>query len=111
MIDKLDKLLEKLDTAAPRHARAMYLTAAVIAALLLWWLLRADAGRHEVNDKINEIKVTAEVSERRADAIVDAKKAREEAVHDETVKTVQAVSDDGLPDLLAGLLKDWREGK
>lgn len=110
-LDRLDRLIERVESAARHHGRAVYIVAAALAALLLWWLLRADAGRHEVGDKIAEIKTTAEVAERRADTIVDAAKAREEAIRDETVKQVQAVSDDDLPDILAGLLRDWREGK
>ena len=58
-----------------------------------------------------EIRTTAEVAERRADTIVDAAKQREEAIRDETVKQVQSTSDDALPDMLAGLLRDYREGK
>ena len=110
-LDRLDRLIERVESAARHHGRAAYIVVAVMAALLLWWLLRVDAGRHEVGDKIAEIRTAAEVAERRADAIVDAGRAREEAVHDETVKQMQAVSDDGLPDILAGLLRDWREGK
>jgi len=108
---KIDRILDRIEDAAAHHGRALYWTVAVIAALLLWWLVRFDAGRHEVGDKIREIRTTAEVAERRADTIVDAAKAREEAVHDETVKQVQGTSDDALPDILAGLLRDYREGK
>lgn len=107
----VDSALDELEKVAKRHGRALYWIVAVIAALLLWWLVSADAGRHEVGDKITEIKTTADVAERRADAIVDAERAREEAARDETRTQVQAVSDDGLPDLLAGLLRDWREGR
>ena len=110
-LDRLDRLIERVESAARHHGRAAYIVVAVMAALLLWWLLRVDAGRHEVGDKIAEIRTTADVAERRADAIVDAGRAREEAARDETRTQVQAVSDDGLPDLLAGLLRDWREGK
>lgn len=110
-LDRLDRLIERVESAARHHGRAAYIVAAALVALLLWWLLRVDAGRHEVGDKIVEIRTTADVAERRADAIVDAGRAREEAARDETRIQVQAVSDDGLPDLLAGLLRDWREGK
>jgi hypothetical protein len=110
-LDRLDKLIERVEASVRHHGRAAYIVAAALAALLLWWLLRADADRHEVGDKIREIKTTADVAERRADAIVDAGRAREEAARDETRTQVQAVSDDGLPDILAGLLRDWRESK
>ena len=110
-LDRLDRLIERVESSARHHGRAAYIVVAVMAALLLWWLLRVDAGRHEVSDKMAEIRTTADVAERRADAIVDAGRAREEAARDETRTHVQAVSDDGLPDLLAGLLRDWREGK
>lgn len=108
---KINRILDRIEDAAARHGRALYWIVAVIAALLLWWLVRFDAGRHEVGDKISEIRTTAEVAERRADTIVDAAKAREEAIRDETVKQIQGVSDDALPDMLAGLLRDYREGK
>ena len=108
---KIDRILDRIEDAAAHHGHALYWTVAVIAALLLWWLIRFDAGRHEVGDKISEIRTTVEVAERRADTIVDAVKAREEAIRDETVKQVQSASDDALPDMLAGLLRDWREGK
>ena len=108
---KIDRILDCIEDAAAHHGRALYWIVAVIAALLLWWLIRFDAGRHEVGDKMAKIRTTAEVAERRADTIVDAAKQREEAIRDETVKQVQAVSDDALPDMLAGLLRDYREGK
>ena len=108
---KIDRILDRIEATAAHHGRALYWIVAVIAALLLWWLIRFDAGRHEVGDKISEIRTTAEVAERRADTIVDAAKQREEAIRDETVKQVQAVSDDALPDMLASLLRDYREGK
>ena len=108
---KIDRILDRIEDAAAHHGRALHWIVAVVAALLLWWLVRFDAGRHEVGDKISEIRTTAEVAERRADTIVDAAKAREEAIRDETVKQIQSVSDDALPDMLAGLLRDWREGK
>ena len=110
-IPKIDRILDRIEEAAAHHGRALYWIVAVIAALLLWWLIRFDAGRHEVGDKISEIRTTAEVAERRADTIVDATKTREEAIRDETVKQVQSTSDDALPDMLAGLLRDYREGK
>ena len=111
MIDDLDKMLDELAKAAERYQRIAWGVVALLVALILWWMVRNDAGRPEVGGKITEIKAAAEVAERRADAIVDAVKSKEEAVHDETVKQVQSASDDALPDLLAGLLHDWREGK
>lgn len=110
-LDRLDRFIERVESSVRHHGRAAYIVAAALAALLLWWLLQVDAGRHEVSDKIAEIRTAAATSERRADAIVDAGRAREEAARDETRTQVQAVSDDGLPDLLAGLLRNWREGK
>ena len=108
---KIDSILDRLEAAATHHGRALYWTVAVVAALLLWWLVRFDASRHEVGDKMAEIRTTAEVAERRAGTIVDAAKQREEAIRDETREVVQNTSDDALPDMLAGLLRDWREGK
>ena len=111
MINDLDKMLDELAKAAERYQRVAWGIVALLIALILWWMVRNDAGRTEVGGKITEIKAAAEVAERRADAIVDAVKTKEEAVHDEAVKQVQGVSADALPALLAGLLRDYREGK
>lgn len=108
---KIDTVLDELERYAAHHGRALYWIVAVVAALLLWWIVSVDAGRHEVGDKMAEIRTTAEVAERRTDAIVDAARQREEAARNETRTQIQTVSDDDLPDLLAGLLRDWREGK
>lgn len=111
MMDDLDRILDELTKAAERCQRIAWGVVALLVTLILWWMVRNAAGRPEVGGKITEIKAAAEVAERRADAIVDAVKTKEEAVHDETVKQVQGVSDDALPDILAGLLRDYREGK
>lgn len=111
MMDDLDRILDELAKATERYQRIAWGIVALLVALILWWMVRNDAGRPEVSGKITEIKVGAEVAERRVDAIVDAVKSKEEAIRDETVKQVQAVSDDALPDILAGLLRDYREGK
>lgn len=110
-MDDIDKILDELAKAAARYQRIAWGIVALLVALILWWMVRNDAGRPEIGGKITEIKAAAEVAERRADAIVDAAHTREEAVHDETVKQMQGVSDDALPDMLAGLLRDYREGK
>ena len=83
--------------------------ALTLAALLIFWLCRGYSGSARVGEKIAEITNTAKTSERRADTILDAAKQREETAQHETIQNVAAVSDDDLPDLLAGLLSDWRK--
>ena len=107
MID-VDKILDQLNTGAVHHRRALYIVVAAISALLLWWIVSVDAGRHEVDTKLTEIKATAETAGRRADAIVDVAKQREEAARDETRMEMSAVSDDALPAVLSGLLAEYR---
>lgn len=88
-----------------------YILAGLAAATLIYWLFRGHAGRPQVGEKIEEIRTTTAQNERRVDVIFD-KKEREEALANETITTkMRTVSDDDLPDLLSGLLRDWREGK
>lgn len=80
----------------------------LIVVYLCIWLMKGYGGRPEVKQTIDTIKQTTQINERRADEIIDAAKAREEATRYETAHAVDLVSDDALPDLLAGLLSDWR---
>ena len=80
----------------------------VTIAVLTYWLFAGYAGRREVGEKIDEIKTATAANERRVDAIIDAAKAKEVAAKHETAERVGAVSDDTLPDLLSGLLAEWR---
>ena len=81
---------------------------AVIFALFVWWICRGQGGNVKVGKTIDEIKTTTEANERRADAIVDAAKATESEVVRDVAEKVSSASSDDLPDLLAGLLRDYR---
>ena len=103
MID-VDEILDRMKM----YNRVIIFAAAVVVLLLALWFLSSSPGRREVGAKLTEIKQTTKVNERRADEIIDAAKSREEAAKRETGESIRAVSDDGLPDLLAGLLSDYR---
>ena len=103
MID-VDEILDRMRL----YSRVIIFAVAVVVLLLALWLLSNSAGRREVGVKLTEIKQTTKVNERRADEIIDAAKSREEAARDETAQSISAVSDDGLPDLLGGLLSEYR---
>ena len=81
----------------------------LIVLFLCFWLFRGYGGREEVTQKIAEIKQTSEHNVTRVDDIIDATKTKEEAAKRETADLVSAVSADALPDLLAGLLADYRK--
>jgi len=81
----------------------------LVALYLAIWLFKGYGGREEVKATIDEIKTTTEVHERRADDIIDAAKAKEVAASNEVKKAVDTTSDDALPDILAGLLADYRK--
>ncbi len=82
--------------------------AAVIFALFAWWICRGQGGNVKVGKTIEEIRTTSETNERRADAIVDAAKAKESEVVRDVTEKVSAANSDDLPDLLAGLLSEYR---
>ena len=86
----------------------LVIVAAVIFALFVWWVCRGQGGNVKVGKTIDEIRTTSETNERRADAIVDAAKARESEVTRDVVEKVSSASSDDLPDLLAGLLSEYR---
>ena len=90
------------------RAYLIALTAMALAVLLTFWLLRGYGGNADVGKTITDIQTNMKTNERRADAILDAAKQREETARNETNQKMAAVSDDDLPDLLAGLLSDWR---
>jgi len=81
----------------------------LVALYLAIWLFKGYGGNSEVKNTIDEIKTTTEVHERRADDIIDAAKAKEVAASEEVKKAVDSTSDDALPDILAGLLADYRK--
>lgn len=103
MID-VDEILDRMRM----YNRVILFAVAVVALLLALWLLSNSPGRREVGTTLTEIKQTTKTNERRADEIIDAAKSREEAAKRETAESIGAVSDDGLPDLLAGLLSEYR---
>ena len=107
-LDRLDRLIERVESAARHHGRAAYIVVAVMAALLLWWLLRADTGRREVGDKIAEIRTAAATSERRADAIVDATRQREVTAREAARKKAADLPADQLVAALERMLAEYR---
>ena len=102
---KLEELILLLNT---KNRRWPLWLAAIVFAVLIWWLCKGYSGRRQVNEKLTEIRTTTKTNEQRVDAILDAAKQREETARNETNQKMAAVSDDDLPDLLAGLLSDWR---
>lgn len=103
MID-VDEIIDRMRM----YNRVIIFAAAVVGLLLALWLLSNSPGRREVGAKLTEIKQVTKTNERRADAIIDAAKSREEAAKRETAENIGAVSDDYLPDVLAGLLAEYR---
>ena len=83
--------------------------AVALAALLAFWLLRGYGGNANVGKTIDAIRTTAQNNERRAEMILDAAKHKEEEIRHETTEKIVAAGDDALPDLLAGLLADYRK--
>lgn len=80
----------------------------IIALITVFWLFRGYCGREEVKQTIDAIRTTTETNERRADAIVDAAKTKESEVTRDVAEKVSSTNSDDLPDLLAGLLRDYR---
>lgn len=103
MID-LEEILE--------HVKGYYkvvITILILVVLALcWWLFRGYGGNSEVSKTIDAIRTTAQNNERRVETILDAAKHKEEEIRHETTEKITSASDDALPDLLAGLLADWR---
>lgn len=93
-----------------QRAFCAYMIAAA-AALLAYWLWSGYGGSLRVSAKVIEIQRTADEHERRAGAVVDAAKQKEEVIAREVEKIVRIVSDDALPDLLAGLLDEYRASR
>ncbi|MBP5211851.1 MAG: transposase [Pyramidobacter sp.] len=82
--------------------------AVLLAALTAWWYARGFGGNADVGKTIDAIKTNTQTNERRVDAIIDAAKHKEEEARNETNEQMAVVSDDALPDLLTGLLRDYR---
>ena len=103
MID-VDEIIDRMKM----YNRVIIFAVAVVGLLLALWLLSNSPGRREVGTKLTEIKQTTKTNERRADEIIDAAKTREEAAKRETAQSINSMSDDHLPDVLAGLLAEYR---
>ena len=103
MID-VDEIIDRMKM----YNRVIIFAVAVVVLLLALWFLSNGAGRREVGTKLTDIKQTTKINERRADEIIDAAKSRAEAAKRETAENIGAVSDDHLPDVLSGLLADYR---
>ena len=104
MID-LDEILERV-----KGYYKIVITILILVVLALcWWLFRGYGGNAEVSKTIDAIRTTAQNNERRAETIIDAVKHKEEEIRHETTEKITAAGDDALPDLLAGLLSDYRK--
>lgn len=82
---------------------------ALIVLYLVIWIFHGQGGNPLVKEKIKEIQTEAKTNERRVDDVIDAAKVKEEEAKKDVSEKVGAVSDDKLPDLLAGLLADYRK--
>lgn len=99
---------EILDTLC-FYRRIVFFVLGLVALGLLLWLFCPRGGNPEVKAKIDEIKTTAETNTRRVEDIIDATKTKEVQASEEIKTAVDSASADALPDLLAGLLADYRK--
>lgn len=91
------------------YRRVVFFVLGLVALGLLLWLFCPLGGNPEVKAKIDEIKTTTETNTRRVEDIIDATKAKEVAASEEVKKSVDSASADALPDLLKGLLAEYRK--
>ena len=91
------------------YRRIVFFVLGLVALGLLLWLFCPRGGNPEVKAKIDEIKTTTETNTRRVEDIIDATRVKEVAASEEVQKTVDSASADALPDLLKGLLADYRK--
>ena len=105
---KLEELIVLLNT---KNRRWPLWLATIVFVVLVWWLCNGYSGRRQVNEKLMEIQTTAKATERRVDMILDAAKTKEEVSAREMAEKVRSVSDDDMPELLTGLLSEWRAEK
>ena len=91
------------------YRRVVFFVLGLVALGLLLWLFCPRGGNPEVKAKIDEIKTTTETNTRRVEDIIDATKAKEVAASEEIKTAVDSASADALPDLLKGLLADYRK--
>ena len=104
MID-FDEIIDSLRF----YRRVVFFVLGLVALGLLLWLFCPRGGNPEVKAKIDEIKTTTETNTRRVEDIIDATKAKEVAASEEIKTAVDYASADALPDLLKGLLADYRK--
>lgn len=93
------------------YRRIVFFVLGLVALGLLLWLFCPRGGNPEVKAKIDEIKTTTDTNTRRVKDIIDATKAKEVQASEEIKQAVDSASADALPDLLAGLLADYRKDK
>ena len=91
------------------YRRIVFFVLGLVALGLLLWLFCPHGGNPEVKAKIDEIKTTTDTNTRRVEDIIDATKAKEVQASEEVKKSVDSASADALPDLLKGLLADYRK--
>lgn len=103
--------IKDVDTLIKGGRNYILLLLALLAAAWLFWMVKTDPGRPEVGAKIEEIKHDAEQNARRVDVIYDEKDAKEAAVKDEIKTTIDSANSGDLPDMLAGLLSEYRAGR
>lgn len=86
---------------------------AVAVALVIGLLLRVAAPRAtaDTDNAVKRIAADVDANERRATIIIDAAKTEKENAKHEIVQKILASSDDDLPDLLSGLLENYRRGR
>ena len=103
---KLEELILLLNA---KNRRWPLWLAAFVFAVLIWWLCKGYSGRRQVNEKLTEIRTTTKTNEQRVEMIFDKMKTEEALANEKITEKIRTVSDDALPDLLAGLLSDWRK--
>lgn len=115
---KLAELLRESRTKAaaqvdtPKKAYCWYavgLAGLAAAALLGLWFWTAGAGGLAINARIKSLKHDADAAAKQAEQTVSDGKRREEAAIHAAVSSVGGTDADHLPDLLAGLLGEWRK--
>ena len=86
---------------------------AVAIALALGLLLRVAAPRAtaDTDNAVKHIAADVDANQRRAEIIIDAAKTEKENAKHEIVQKILASSDDDLPELLSGLLENYRRGR
>lgn len=110
-MNRIDFDFDELLDSLRMYYRVILFVVGLVVLFIMLWFLNGHGWRREVGEKITEIKETVKANERRADEIIDATKAREEAAKNEVSKVISAVSADALPDRLSGLLSDFRNGR